>query len=384
MQVVASVPRNPQLISPINNMLYAAPDFQSRQATSFYILIQYLQLLIFPHPLTCDYNFSQIPLQRFSNALPLISFVLHAALTVFALIKIRKRNVVAFAILFYLVTLSPVSNIFLIGGASMAERFMYIPSLAFCFLVTFFLFKLLKKGDKATGIKKLISQNPLPVVAILVIVSLYSVKTIARSKYWKDNMTIYSVDVVTSPNSVTANKIFGSSLLERARLIQNPQHKLDTFHLSILYLKKAVEIYPYYTEVYRIVGYAYFSTMNYDSAFYFFKEGLKQKPNDAEMNYNAAMSMINLMKYDEAISILKHLTSVYPAYEEAFYNLALCYTNKGDYANALPNYEKVNQLNPNRADAYFYQGEIYKVTGDATKSAAFYKRAADLGYPVRK
>lgn len=384
MQVIESVPKNPQLISPINNMLYAAPDFQSRQATAFYILLKYLQLLVFPHPLTCDYNFSQIKIQRFDSVLPVLSLLLHLALTVYAVIKIRKRSIVAFSILFYFVTLSPVSNILFIGGSSMAERFMYIPSFGFCLVVTFGMFKFLKTDNKITGIKKLIIHNALLAGVVFIITGLYLSKTISRSKYWKDNFTIYSVDVKTSPNSVTANKIFGSSLVAEAQKINNFQQRIDTFRLAVPYLKRAIEIYPYYTEVYRIIGFAYFSSFNYDSAFYFFREGLKFKPDDMEMNFNASLAKIQLQKFDEAIPILKHLTSVFPNHEEGFYNLALCYTNKGDYDAALPYYQKVNQLNPNRGDAYFYEGKIYEVKGDATKSAAFYKRAADLGYPVPK
>ncbi|HLG33680.1 MAG TPA: tetratricopeptide repeat protein, partial [Bacteroidia bacterium] len=238
--------------------------------------------------------------------------------------------------------------------------------------------------NKITGIKKLIIHNALLAAVIFILAGLYLSKTISRSRYWKDNFTVYAVDVKTSPNSVTANKIFGSTLVEKAQRITNWQHKLDTFRLAIPYLKRAIEIYPYYSEVYRIVGYAYFSSLNYDSAYYFFTEGLKYKPDDMEMNFNASLALIQLQKYDQAIPILKHLTSVFPSHEEGFFNLALCYTNKSDFNSALPYYEKVNQLNPNRGDAYFYQGKIYEVTGDMKKSAAFYKRAADLGYPVSK
>src|SRR6185295_13256469 len=113
-----------------------------------------------------------------------------------------------------LFTLSPVSNVFFIGGSSMAERFMYIPSFGFCFIVTYALFKFLKSDSKITGMNKLITNNAPFVAVVFILAGLYFVKTISRSKYWKDNFTVYSVDVKTSPNSVTANKIFGSTLVE--------------------------------------------------------------------------------------------------------------------------------------------------------------------------
>ena len=51
----------------LNNTLNAATDTGSRYATAFYILLKYIGLLIFPHPLSYDYSFSQIKVQKAKN-----------------------------------------------------------------------------------------------------------------------------------------------------------------------------------------------------------------------------------------------------------------------------------------------------------------------------
>jgi hypothetical protein len=184
--------------SVLNNTLNAAPDNASKYATIFYVLLRYIVLLIFPHPLSYDYNFAQIKIQTFSDPAAMIGVILYFGLGIYALIKFRKKSIVAFGILFYLITLAPVSNLFFLGGATMAERFMYIPSLGFCIVLAHFLIRLTKTESVKSGFKNLsgfFALNKRLFFFVFVIGLLYSFKTISRSKDWKDNLTIFSHDV---------------------------------------------------------------------------------------------------------------------------------------------------------------------------------------------
>ena len=202
--------------SVLNNTLNAAPDFISKYATIFYILLRYVVLLIFPHPLTCDYNFNQIKIQTLQDPASLIGIVFYLGLGIYSIINFRKKSIIAFGILFFLITLAPVSNIFFLGGSTMAERFMYIPSLGFCICLTYFLIKLTKTESiksRFKNLSKFFSFNSALFFLYLGIIVLYSFKTFSRNKDWKDNITIFGHDVQISENSVTAHFIQGSSLL---------------------------------------------------------------------------------------------------------------------------------------------------------------------------
>ena len=87
--------------SALNNTLYAAPDFISKYATIFYILLRYVVLLIFPHPLTCDYNFNQIKIQNLNDLPTLIGIILYIGLGIYSIINFRKKSIVVFGILFF-------------------------------------------------------------------------------------------------------------------------------------------------------------------------------------------------------------------------------------------------------------------------------------------
>ncbi|HMK25668.1 MAG TPA: tetratricopeptide repeat protein [Chitinophagaceae bacterium] len=382
--VFKDLPPNPGVASSVlNNTLNAAPDNASKYATIFYILLRYIGLLIFPHPLSCDYNFAQIKIQTLGDPAAVIGIILYFGLGIYSLIKFRKKSIVAFGILFYLITLAPVSNLFFLGGSTMAERFMYIPSLGFCIILAHFIIKLTKTESIKTKFKNFYQffiLNGRLFLIVLGITILYSFKTISRSKDWKDNITIFSHDVKISSNSATANQILGSALTVSVLKSPDKQNQANVFNTAKIYLKRALEIYPDYYAPLSHLGVIYMYEQNTDSAYYYLQKGLVLMPDDLDLNYNFGTLLFNLKKYDDAIRVLNHTVELNPRYENAYYNLAASYKNKGDDDKGLLYYSKVIELNPNNAYAYYYAGQILRVKGDTAKANEYINRAASLGY----
>jgi tetratricopeptide (TPR) repeat protein len=384
MIVFKDLPPNPGITtSVLNNSLNAAPDNVSKYATIFYILLRYIILLIFPHPLTCDYNFAEIQIQTLGDPAGLIGIIVYLGLGIYSIINFRKKTIVAFGILFFLITLAPVSNIFFLGGSTMAERFMYIPSLGFCIILTYFLIKLTKTESIKSGFKNLFqffTLNQRVFFIVLAISLLYYIKTTSRNKDWKDNITIFSHDVKISGNSARANQILGSALMISVMKSPDKQTHTDTFNLAKTYLKRALEIYPEFYTPLSHLGVIYMYEKNFDSAYYYLKKGLALMPNDIDLNFNFGLLLINLKKYDEAIKVLNHTIELTSTHEDAYYNLAALYQNTGDYDKALLYYSKVIGLNPNNANAYYNSGVLLKSKGDTLKGNEFINKAMSLGY----
>ena len=163
-EVFQAIPVNrvDKLISPDFNSIVAAPDFISQKATAFYILLRYVFLLILPYHLSYDYSIAEIPIQHIYSVGALAGMALYLLIGIIAMLKIRKKSTLAFAILFYLITLAPVSNVFLLIHWTMAERFMYMPSLGFCMALALLIIKVTKtKNDenKFTSLKQMINSN---------------------------------------------------------------------------------------------------------------------------------------------------------------------------------------------------------------------------------
>jgi tetratricopeptide (TPR) repeat protein len=270
----------------------------------------------------------------------------------------------------------------------MTERFIFIPSLGFCFILAYYINKIaspaLSKTIAAKTGKEIIPgisilKNTTCAAILIGFLGVYSIMTIARNMDWKDNLTLFTADVANFPNSANLNKDIGNSLVEIGKTITDKKHQADTFNIAKPYLKQAIKIYPPYFDPYKLLGFIYYMEQNYDSSYYYNNAGLKVKPNDAELNFTQGKVLDKQKKYDDAIKILNHVLEIDPKHEGANYNLALSYTNKGDLAKGLEYFAKVIELNPKRADAFYYSSLIYKAKGDSLKGKEYSEKAASLG-----
>ena len=99
---------------------------------------------------------------------------------IYALLKLPKKDPIAFGIIFYLASLSIVSNLLFSVGTNMSERFVFMPSVGFVLIIAVLLSRLLKENTKIkTGL-----------IAIGVITLLFSAKTIIRNPAWQDKFKV--------------------------------------------------------------------------------------------------------------------------------------------------------------------------------------------------
>src|SRR5207247_9484329 len=102
-----------------------------KYATIIYTLGRYLLLLCAPVTLTHDYYPRHIPILHWNNLVVLGSLCLYLGLIGYSIWSLwkQKRDPLVFGILFYLITLSVVSNLVFPIGTNMAERFLFMPSI---------------------------------------------------------------------------------------------------------------------------------------------------------------------------------------------------------------------------------------------------------------
>ena len=164
---------------------WVAFSFSEKMATITYTLGKYLQLLVVPHPLTHDYYPRHVDLMSWGNWKVLLSVIAHVGLGIYALLGLLKKKPISYAILFYLITLTIVSNVVFPIGTNMAERFIFMPSVGFCLAIGILLAQLYKKTSMM-----------LPLAIVGGIALLFSIKTITRNFVWKDNFTLFTLSLI--------------------------------------------------------------------------------------------------------------------------------------------------------------------------------------------
>src|SRR5437016_37342 len=115
-------------IPPAGQYLNGTMTLLQRWMTSGRVFIQYFRLLFAPTQLSGDYDFNSIPVAGLHSWDAWLGLGLVAACFVTAAVLAKRKPVVSLGILFFFITLLPVSNLIMPIALLMAERFLYTPA----------------------------------------------------------------------------------------------------------------------------------------------------------------------------------------------------------------------------------------------------------------
>ena len=336
-------------------------NFSEKYATIFYTMGFYIRLLLFPHPLTYDYYPYYIPVVNWLNPMALISLVIYFNLIVIAIGSFKRKTIFSYCIIYFILTISIVSNLFFTVGVPMAERFAYMPSLAFCIFIAFIFKRFLYPETTPSGALEEMSEknknniqrlpikgtwkNKVSLAILLMLLLSYSVKTICRNQDWKNDLTLCEADVKTSYTSAKSNKDLGKILFDQGIKLHDKSKKNANLQRSIQYLNKAVEIYPDYIEALDALGSAhYILNKNVDTTLYFNKRILKINPghNGAYDNIKTLMEISTDIDYK--ITVYQDLYKINPNRFDTNYALGIFFKEKKDYKQAVFYFNKAATL----------------------------------------
>ncbi len=303
------------------NPLLVEENIFIRFSTGFYILLYYIKLLIFPHPLRYYYGYDMIPVVDWSNAWVIMSVIIYLALFFVALREIKKRSLLSFAILFSLLSIAVYSNFLTPVMGIVAERFMLIPSLGFVIIFVILIYKLFKTDICVPFIPHAVKYNLLLIISLITVA--YSIKTITRNEAWENNMTLWEHDMKYLDNSAKANVLYAGGLIadayheiEKTGNINQQKSKID---LALKHFHKAVEIYPDYYVANNNIGSIYFSVFG---------------------------------EFEKSIPYFEKAIVSNPVYVDAYFNLAYSYEMIKNFEKAKENYYRAVNLKPRQIDSY--------------------------------
>lgn len=348
---------NIEITEILNNPFYGA-TFEQRISTVIYTWGKYFVLLIFPHPLTHDYYFNQIPWKSFTDIWVLLSALLYAALAVLAFIQFKKKTLLSFCILFFGITFSIVSNLFFPIGTTMSERFVYMASFGFTTYVAYLICLLPQYLKNETEKYDLLKVKPALALAVIILLG-YSIKTIARNPVWKDNYTLFSTDIHTSPNSAKLNNALGGTALEFLDKPISTEEKRFYVNQAKEVLNKAVTIYPKFENAWLLLGNAALKgDSNAVEAIQYYVKSLESNPGYPEAKNNIQVAL-NYLKNEERVPVMKKMYEESGLNPTVGYYYAIQLRRVDQYNEALRVLLQVIQKQPNYAEALSDAGLIY-------------------------
>lgn len=327
---------------------------QESWATKIEILNHYLRLLFYPTPLSSDYSYNTIPYSNFDDGRVWLSITLHLSMITATFVLFFKRNILSFALAFYLLHLFLVSNFLMDLGATMGERLVYHSSFGFALIIAVLMVRLLGKINHE-GAKKIVG------ISFGILITFWcAVKIIERNAQWKNDTSLFIADAQTVPNSALVNGNAGKAYID---LSEKPENKLQENELikkAIYHLDKSVSIHKEYVNGYLNLGVAYFKLKEYDKARANWEIAKKIYPNNPFLKnnlklmgtvyYNDAMTM-GAKRPVEARKLIEKALEVDPNNSEYWYNLGgVCFT-LGDFEEARKAWTKTLQLDPDHQQA---------------------------------
>lgn len=368
-------------VSVADNLLMAIKNNADRFATTILILGIYLKLLFYPHPLIFDASYNQIPATTLTDWRFILFLLIYTAMLIFAFIELKRKNILSFAIFFFLISLSIYSNLFRIIGSSYGERFLYTPSLGICMAVAYLITQIPGFGSNQTYFKAndFFKNNIKPIALTTVVIFLFGYKTVSRNMVWKSNYSLFSNDVKLAPNSTRTQYYLGNLLMKPEILNGKDSLTADSIlNSGINYLKKSVEIYPKFCDAYNQLGVAYYKKKDFKSAFDYYMQCIACNPTNPSAHSNLGTIYFETRQYDNAIKSFSRAVELDRNYAEALLNLGSTYGMLQQYDNALTYLHQAIKADPGLAQGYYFLGITYRFKGDENNANAYIQKAHQL------
>lgn len=353
----------------LGNSFFYTDILTSKLANALAILLVYLKNFLCPTNLLYYYGYNQIPVAHWSDATIIISLIIHCFLIGYALINLKKDKEICLGIVFYFFSISIYTHLLRTIADTMADRFMFVPSLGLIIVFVFALTKVLKINVSTLKIEsKTIQTNEKSFkYCLIVVIGILSIITFNRNKVWKNDETLISYDMPKLEKCARAHNYYANILKSKITASFNPTLEQE----MISHYKKSIQISneSYYS--YIGLGSYYCNTKKYTEALALFSEMIKKYPNQADPNYYLGQSYYYAKNYALALTYLKKSLELAPEVSSTYFYLALTLSGNGEYDNAIA----ITNLNKSKfgesAIIYDALGSIYFDKGDLDQSTKY-------------
>jgi len=332
----------------LENPLISA-GFWTARITAVKVVGKYLALFVWPARLSPDYSYNAVPLfgwhpaQR-EDAKALIALALCLGAALLAVRWYRTQKPLFFFLAFFFVALAPTSNLVVLIGSIMAERFAYLPSIGLAGCVVAALCALGRQVSRP----RLLNMRP-AWIALGFLCLACAVRTYARNFDWVDDLSLWASAVDVCPESAKTHNNLGSALS------QLPGRLPD----AIAEYQAALRIDPDYAEAHNNLGFALANSGGrWQEAIAEYEAALRIDPDLAQAHNNLGNALFQLPgRLPDAIAQYESALRINPDYADAYNSLGNALSQlPGRLPDAITQYEATLRINPDLAEAHYNLG----------------------------
>jgi protein O-mannosyl-transferase len=328
------------------------------------LLGQYLWKLIWPLDLSAFYVFH--PSQRLGEPQVLAGL---AAVIVCASLFVwlwRRDRTASFGLLWMGATIAPVLNARWMPAGVFAERYLYLPSVGFCWLLSWVAAKAWRAGlaDRSRTGARLLRQAA-PIVVGLVAV-LYGVRTVHRNRDWHSDEILYTKTLTQQPDAQIIRTNLGALYFDRGDLASAEREWLASLGPAR----------PYASTLNNL-GLLRSRQKRYDEAIAYFQRAIAERPNYMSPHKNLAETYADMGRPQDAEREYRAAIDLAPLSSGARNAFAQYLLDRGRAAEAREQYAISAQVDPN-SEAQVNLGNFLAAAGEVDRARSAYQSAVAM------
>jgi tetratricopeptide (TPR) repeat protein len=332
----------------------ASISFSQRIANAFVSCARYIGKMFWPLDLSVLYPHpGDWPRWQVAG-----SALLVLAVSVVAMLLVRKRPYVAVGWFWFLGCLIPVIGLIQVGVQSMADRYTYVPIIGLWTALVWWMCDVIPASlarDRGCAIGAGF------VLAGCVVV------TARQIRFWHDSESLFRRAVaVTSRNYLAYNNL-GYYLAGRGQVEE-----------ALVNYRKAIEINPVYDDALNNIGYALAGQKKPAEAIPYYEEALRIRPNHVEVHNNLGNALSEIGQIPAAIAHYRFVLREKPDHADAHNNLGIALAMQGKLDEAIEHFHAALKYKPKYASAHSNLGNAYAVQRKFDEAIAEYRESLRL------
>ena len=304
----------------------------------------YLCKLLWPVHLAVIYPYPD----HLSVAEVLPAALLIASIWIAVFIQRRARPFLFVGWAWFFGTLVPVIGLVQVGPQSMADRYMYVPSIGIFIAATWGI----AEWSKTFGHRTFVLA-----VGALVTLAVYCGMTIHQIGYWKNTETLFQHAIAVTHNNGVAYANLADYESDQGRLNQ-----------AIGFYQEAAKLQPQYPLIYDSMGVAFLKEGRINEAISQFEKASQMDPTLPRVHEHWGLALKESGQLDDAITQDEAAVRLSPDDADAHADLGLVFQKEGRITDALAQYQIALKLDPNMAITHYNLALAQEANGNLSEA----------------
>lgn len=286
-------------------------------------------------------------------------------LLVFAVIRFRKHRWFIFSAAFYVLSIffllrydeAKDTNI-------VADRFMYLPTLGFCFLLGYGFQRLLERGERTRLPARQVYAFP-AVMGLVIVTGVFAAATYRQCRVWRGSISLWRHQLKIFPDEPVALNNLAAALREEEgyKKAEEVYRKSMEIRSEGLSLDSSGELMEHIRKVDDVIG--------------LYAKAIEARPDFIDSYYHLGNLLGDIGRIPEAVEAYKKTLSLDYTYKDAHFSLGSLYQKAGDSSQAIFAFDQTIGLYPRDEDVYVSVISAYNEALKENPGNAAYRRARE-------